>query len=313
MSEDAEARATVAKIEDALKALREDNRVARRQLDGAPPAKRSRPRKPEPAPEPAAPPETEEEVPPASEESAAAPDAAPEAGPAIDAGEGRGALEETQRAHLRMVEALLFAASEPLDTETIRARLPEGADVGALLALLQSDYEDRGVVLARVAGKWRLQTAPDLAHILRQERPEPRKLSQAARETLAIIAYHQPVTRAEIEGVRGVAVSKGTLDVLLELGWVRPRGRRRSPGRPTVYATTESFLQQFGLESLEDLPGKEDLKAAGLLDEAAPDDFEIPDPAAIAVQEELALLEPGEEGVDAAFHTDYLSETEDET
>jgi segregation and condensation protein B len=217
---------------------------------------------------------------------------------------------ETARArHKRMLEALLFAAETPLSVETIRMRMPEGADVVALLAALQAEYAERGVNLARIAGKWRLQTAPDVAPVLRENRHEPLKLSRAALETLAIVAYHQPATRAEIEAVRGVAASKGTLDILLEIGWVRPRGRRRSPGRPLVYITTDAFLEHFGLESLEDLPGKSDLKAAGLLDETAPDDFEVPDPMLAGLQDELPLDE-GEAAADGDFHVDYLVEGE---
>jgi segregation and condensation protein B len=213
--------------------------------------------------------------------------------------------------HKRMLEALLFAAETPLGVETLRARMPEGADVVALLASLQAEYALRGVNLVRVAGKWRLQTAPDVASILRENRDEPIKLSRAGLETLAIVAYHQPATRAEIEAVRGVAASKGTLDALLEIGWVRARGRRRSPGRPLVYVTTDAFLEHFGLESLDDLPGKADLKAAGLLDETAPDDFEVPDPTLAGLQDELPL-EDDEEPKGGDFHVDYLVDGEGE-
>ncbi len=209
---------------------------------------------------------------------------------------------------MRAVEALLFAAHEPLDLETLRARLPDGADVSAALGALQLQYASRGVNLARVAGKWRFQTAPDLRWLLDRTETTPRKLAPAARETLAIIAYHQPATRAEIEAVRGVAVSRGTLDTLLEVGWVRPRGRRRAPGRPVVYATTDAFLEHFGLDSLEDLPGKDELKAAGLLDARVPADVDVPDPATIGVQDELDLEEVTGEA--AAFHQDFLSSDE---
>jgi len=173
--------------------------------------------------------------------------------------------------HMRMVEAMLFAAGEPLAEDDIAARLPEGVALAEVLEALREDYEKRGVNLARVGGKWMFRTADDLAFLLRTDLEQPRKLSRAAVETLAIIAYHQPVTRAEIEEVRGVAVSKGTLDVLLESEWVRPKGRRRSPGRPVTYGTTEAFLVHFGLESLDELPGVEELKAAGLLDAEPPD------------------------------------------
>ena len=168
--------------------------------------------------------------------------------------------------HARMAEAVLFAAVEPLDEASIAARLPEGADVDAVLARLRAEYAERGVHLVRVAGKWALRTAPDLAFVLRREVETVRALSRAATETLAIIAYHQPVTRAEVEEIRGVGLSRGTLDRLMEAGWVRPVGRRRSPGRPVTYGTSEGFLDHFGLESVEDLPGVEELKAAGLLE-----------------------------------------------
>lgn len=175
--------------------------------------------------------------------------------------------------HLRMLEALLFAAVEPLDEASIAARLPEEADVPALLAQLQADYSQRGVNLVRVAERWQLRTAEDLRYLLQEERQESRRLSRAALETLAIIAYHQPVTRAEVEELRGVSLSKGTLDILMEIGWVRLRGRRRSPGRPVTYGITDAFLAHFGLDSQKDLPGIEELKAAGLLDRAAPADW----------------------------------------
>lgn len=185
---------------------------------------------------------------------------------------------EPMEAELRLLEALLFAAVEPIDVETLRERMPEECDVGVLLARLQRDYAGRGVNLVNVAKRWRFQTAPDLESHLVDIKEAPRKLSKAALETLAIVAYHQPVTRAEIEDVRGVAVSKGTLDVLMELGWVRIRGRRRTPGRPVTYGTTEGFLAHFNLEQVTDLPGHEDLKAAGLLDARLPKDFEMPSP-----------------------------------
>ncbi len=166
---------------------------------------------------------------------------------------------------LRLLEALLFAASEPLDTATLSERLPPEADIGALIARLKDDYDGRGVNLVRVAGKWALRTAEDLAADLHRHVDIARKLSRAAVETLAIIAYHQPVTRAEIEETRGVGLSRGTLDILLEAGWIRPKGRRRTPGRPITWVTTESFLDNFGLDALDDLPGIDELRAAGLL------------------------------------------------
>ncbi|WP_167089920.1 SMC-Scp complex subunit ScpB [Parvibaculum indicum] len=180
---------------------------------------------------------------------------------------------------IRMTEALLFAAAEPLDIDSIAARLPEGADVGAAIEDLQKFYEERGVNLVRIANKWMFRTADDMAFLMEREAVSTRKLSRAAMETLAIIAYHQPVTRAEIEEIRGVSVSKGTLDVLMETEWVRLRGRRRTPGRPVTYGTTEEFLVHFGLENVGDLPGAEELKAAGLLDGRLPPGFEVPTPS----------------------------------
>ena len=175
--------------------------------------------------------------------------------------------------HLRMLEALLFAAVEPLDEKSIAARLPEEANLPGLLAQLQADYSQRGVNLVKVADRWQLRTAEDLRYLLQEERQETRKLSRAALETLAIIAYHQPVTRAEVEELRGVSLSKGTLDILMEIGWVRLRGRRRSPGRPVTYGITDDFLAHFGLENQQGLPGIDELKAAGLLDRSAPADW----------------------------------------
>jgi segregation and condensation protein B len=166
---------------------------------------------------------------------------------------------------VRAVEAVLFAAAEPLGAADIAAHAGEG-DVKAALRELESHYATRGIRLVDRGGRWHFETAPDLAHLLRRTREEPRRLSRAATETLAIIAYHEPVSRAEIEAIRGVAVGKGTLDVLMDAGWVRPAGRRESPGRPLLYATTAEFLTHFGLRSRRDLPGLEDLRAAGLLD-----------------------------------------------
>jgi segregation and condensation protein B len=181
--------------------------------------------------------------------------------------------------HLRVVEALLFAASEPLDSAAIASALPPQTDMNAVLAELQAHYAERGVNLVRVAGKWQFRTAKDLGFLLHKEKTEERRLSRAAIETLAIIAYHQPVTRAEIEDIRGVMVSKGTVDALMEVGWVRIRGRRRTPGRPVTYGTTEAFLVHFGLESVSDLPGMEELKAAGFLEAAPPQGFVVPNPS----------------------------------
>ena len=168
--------------------------------------------------------------------------------------------------YIRILEAVLFAAAEPLDEASLAARLPNDADLPSLLAALSQHYHARGVTLVQHGGRWSLRTAPDLAPYLRVEMTVRRKLSRAALETLAIVAYHQPVTRAEVEEIRGVSLSRGTLDILLEAGWVRPGRRRRTPGRPLTWVTTDSFLDHFDLVSLDDLPGVEDLKSAGLLD-----------------------------------------------
>jgi len=204
----------------------------------------------------------------------------------------------------REIEALLFAAAAPLTVEDLAKRLPEGANIEAGLAQLVQLYEGRGVVLANVAGGWRFQTAEDLAWLMTEERDEPRRLSKAAQETLAIIAYHQPVTRAEIEAVRGVQASRGTLDVLLELGLVRMRGRRRTPGRPVTFGTTDSFLEHYGLASLADLPGLAEMKAAGLLSLDLPPDFAVPDPNALTPDEDPLEADAPE------FHVDFLAEDE---
>jgi segregation and condensation protein B len=204
--------------------------------------------------------------------------------------------QDQERAEeLRILEALLFAADGPLDEKTLAARLPDGADVRALLKQLQKEYEPRGVNLVSVAGKWTLRTANDLAWLLTHESVVTRKLSRAAIETLAIVAYHQPVTRAEIEEIRGVTTSKGTLDVLLETGWIRLRGRRKAPGRPVTYGTNETFLSHFGLEALTDLPGLDELRGAGLVDKTLPADFSVPVPSDDpALREDEEPLEPGD-------------------
>ena len=170
---------------------------------------------------------------------------------------------------LRLLEAILFAATEPMSEDQLSARMPEGADINGLLQELKDQYANRGVHLLAFEDRWAFRTAPDLASKFHIEKDVVRKLSRAAVETLAIIAYHQPVTRAEIEDIRGVAISKGTLDMLLEIGWIRPKGRRETPGRPVTWATTDAFLEHFGLESCDALPGVEELKAAGLLDARA--------------------------------------------
>ncbi|WP_421932110.1 SMC-Scp complex subunit ScpB [Phenylobacterium sp.] len=206
----------------------------------------------------------------------------------------------------RQVEALLFAAAGPLSLDDIAKRLPANSDVEAAIAALQATYAGRGVELVCVADRWRFQTAPDLAFLMTEEREEPRRLSKAAQETLAIIAYHQPVTRAEIESVRGVQASRGTLDVLLELGLVRMRGRRRTPGRPVTYGTTDAFLEHYGLAALADLPGMAEMKAAGLLSLDLPADFAIPNPGGVDLEED-----PLEDDAAPEFHTDFLGEEEE--
>jgi segregation and condensation protein B len=180
---------------------------------------------------------------------------------------------------LRILEALLFAAQTPLDEKILAARLPAGIDLPALLIQLQKEYAPRGVNLVRIGGKWTLRTANDLAWLLTHESVVTRKLSRAAIETLAIVAYHQPVTRVEVEEIRGVTTSKGTLDVLLETGWIRLRGRRKAPGRPVTYGTNDTFLSHFGLEELTDLPGLDELRGAGLVDNTLPADFSVPVPS----------------------------------
>jgi segregation and condensation protein B len=203
--------------------------------------------------------------------------------------------EEAWPEELRLLEALLFAAGEPLDEAALGTRLPDGVEVRAALRRLQAEYASRGVNLVRVAGKWTFRTANDLAWLLARDVVEPKKLSRAALETLAIVAYHQPVTRAEIEDIRGVSTSKGTVDVLLETGWVRLRGRRKSPGRPVTFGTTEAFLSHFGLEALGDLPGLDELKGAGLLESGLPPGFQVPIPSdEPGLREDEDPLEPGE-------------------
>ncbi|AXO14879.1 SMC-Scp complex subunit ScpB [Thalassospira indica] len=187
--------------------------------------------------------------------------------------------------HIRIVEAVLFASAEPVSERVIAARLPEGTDVSTIMHALAETYEPRGVNLKQIGDKWAFRTAMDLAGDLHIEVEKAKKLTRATLETLAIIAYHEPVTRSEIEEIRGVALSKGTLDILLEAKWIRPRGRKRVPGRPVLWATTDNFLDHFGLESRDDLPGLADLKAAGLLDSrpgmgrygASSDDEALPD------------------------------------
>jgi segregation and condensation protein B len=180
--------------------------------------------------------------------------------------------------HLRIIEAILFAAAEPVSEDRLREFLPADSDLASLIADLQANYANRGVNLVIVNGKYALRTAQDVAFVLRKEVQQQRKLSRAGLETLSIVAYHQPVTRAEIEDIRGVAISKGTLDLLLEIGWIKMRGRRKTPGRPVTYGTTEAFMVHFGLNEITDLPGLQELKAAGLLDANLPPGFDLPMP-----------------------------------
>ena len=197
--------------------------------------------------------------------------------------------------HMRLLEALLFAAAVPLDEKTLGARLPEDVDLKASLHALQAEYSTRGVNLVRIASKWTFRTAGDLSWLLTKEAIVPKKLSRAAIETLAVIAYHQPVTRAEVEEIRGVVMSRGTFDVLMETGWIRPRGRRKVPGRPITYGTSEDFLSHFGLEALGDLPGLEELKGSGLLDQRLPPGFSVPMPSDDPVlRDDEDPLEPGD-------------------
>ena len=202
---------------------------------------------------------------------------------------------EARPEHMRLLEALLFAAAVPLDEKTLGSRLPEDVDLKASLHALQAEYSTRGVNLVRIAGKWTFRTAGDLSWLLTKEATVPKKLSRAAIETLAVIAYHQPVTRAEVEEIRGVVMSKGTFDVLMETGWIKPRGRRKVPGRPITYGTTEDFLSHFGLEELGNLPGLEELKGSGLLDNRLPPGFAVPMPSDDpALQDDEDPLEPGD-------------------
>jgi segregation and condensation protein B len=190
---------------------------------------------------------------------------------------------------LRLLEALLFASPSPVDLDSMRQRLPEGADIAAMLDELIAIYAPRGVNIVHVGGGWTIRTAPDLAPRLKLTQKVGRKLSRAAIETLAVIAYHQPVTRAEIEQIRGVALGKGTIDTLMEAGWVRPKGRRAGPGRPLLWVTTPGFLVHFGLDSLNELPGLDELRAAGLLDLTP---FTLPEQAGEKNAEQEARVEP---------------------
>jgi segregation and condensation protein B len=223
-----------------------------------------------------------------------------EAAFAWDETSDRSSAHEDHRLHLRMLEAILFASANPLSRGEMVARMPQGVDIDVLLHELQAAYAGRGVALRRSEDRWAFRTAEDLAFVLKKEVVQERKLSRAAVETLAVIAYHQPATRAEIEEVRGVQVSRGTLDVLLETGWIRLRGRRRTPGRPVTFGTTLAFLDHFGLESIRDLPGLADLRAAGLIETLAPPGEEMPAPDDSAdLRDDEDPLEPDFAGLDA--------------
>lgn len=210
---------------------------------------------------------------------------------------------------MRRAEAVLFAAGEPLSAEQVAETLPQGVEAADVLMALQAQFKNRGVQLVEVAGKWRFQSAADLDFLFVEERQEQKKLTQASLETLAIIAYGQPVTRAEIEAVRGVAVSKGTVDTLMETGWIRIKGRRKTPGRPVTYGTTDAFLEHFGLESLAVLPGKADLEAEGLLGDVIPDDFRMPGEEGLETGAEDGPFVPeaDNEDEDSGFVTDFLA------
>jgi len=221
---------------------------------------------------------------------------------------GAAAFPQSDRLRkLRIIEAVLFASPEAVSQTRLSERLDDGDDVVSLLEELQRAYAERGVNLVKVAGKWAFRTASDLSFVLERYAVEERRLSKAGLETLAIIAYHQPVTRAEIEEIRGVSTSSGTLDILLETGWVRMRGRRRAPGRPVTYGTTDAFLEQFSLENIGDLPGLSELKGAGLLDSALPANFRMPQPTDVAalMPDEMPLEDDeGEDEVDAPDELD---------
>ncbi|MBI1252641.1 MAG: SMC-Scp complex subunit ScpB [Alphaproteobacteria bacterium] len=208
---------------------------------------------------------------------------------------------------LRAAEAILFTAAEPMPAAALAEKLGPDIDVPRVLMTLKKLYAGRGVELVEAGGGWRFQTARDLKDLFVETREQPRKLPKAALETLAVIAYHQPVTRAEIEDIRGVSLSKGSLDLLLEIGWVRPRGRRRSPGRPLTFGTTDAFLSHFGLTSLDALPGKDDLRALGLLDPRAAAQIEVPRPGEAGPDEEPLSAEEDA----GAFFVDHLDERDD--
>ena len=216
-------------------------------------------------------------------------------------------MNEALAEGVRRAEAVLFAAGQPMSASQIAEILPHGVEAAEVLMALRAMYVNRGVNLVEVAGKWRFQTASDLSYLFVEERQVQKKLSQAALETLAIIAYGQPVTRAEIEAVRGVAVSKPVLDTLMETGWIKIRGRRKTPGQPLTYGTTDKFLEHFGLESLDTLPGKADLEAEGLLSDVIPAGFQMPDEEALS-EEELLIDAGGDTEEIESFVTDFMDE-----
>jgi len=221
------------------------------------------------------------------------------------------------REKLRILEALLFAASEPIDEAALKGHFADEEDISGLMEELRAFYAGRGVNLVRVAGKWAFRTAEDLSYLLERYAVQERRLSKAALETLSIIAYHQPVTRAEIEEIRGVSTSAGTIDILLETGWVRLRGRRRAPGRPVTYGTSDAFLSHFGLDSIKDLPGLSELRASGLLDGNLPPDFTVPEPTDVAalMPDEVPLdeiEEDEEEEADVDAEVEEIEAEDDE-
>lgn len=220
----------------------------------------------------------------------------------VEGGRPRG---EPSADALRAAEAMLFAGGEPITAKALGEKLGPAVDVAAVLMRLKADYAGRGVELVEAGGAWRFQSAPDLGGLFAETKQQPKRLPKAALETLAVIAYHQPVTRAEIEEIRGVSLSRGAMELLLEIGWIRPRGRRRTPGRPLTFGTTDAFLSQFGLASLDALPGKDDLKGLGLLDPRAAGQIEVPRPSDGPAPDE----EPLSDGDDAAsFFVDHLGE-----
>lgn len=221
-----------------------------------------------------------------------------------------GTREELVAEGVRRAEAVLFAAGQALSAEQVAQVLPQGIEAGEVLMALRQMYAKRGVNLVEVAGKWRFQTAQDLSWLFVEERQVQKKLGQAAMETLSIIAYGQPVTRAEIEAVRGVAVAKTVIDTLLETGWVRTRGRRKTPGLPICYGTTDKFLEHFGLESLDTLPGKADLEAEGLLSDVIPSGFQMPDEEALT-EDDVLINDLGELADTESFVTDFVTEEDD--